>query len=55
MSERESEYKRNRFAGNQNFINNSQTLTIGPAQGCGLIIIGKQNSAPIIDLYLTTK
>ena len=45
-------YAQGRLAGNQNFINNSTTLTIGPAEGAGLLLIGKQDDAPVIDLHL---
>src|ERR1700693_5342738 len=37
-----------RLRGNQNFINHSSTLTIGPAEGAYLIVLGKQDGAPII-------
>ena len=45
-------YTQGRLAGNQNFINQSGTLTIGPAEGAALFVIGKQEGAPAIDLYL---
>ncbi len=48
-------YARGRLAGNQNFINNSTTLTVGPAEGTGLLVIGKQEGAPAIDLYLVLR
>jgi len=48
-------YVRDRIAGNQNFINNSTTLTVGPAEGVGLLVIGKQDGAPAIDLYLVLR
>lgn len=48
-------YTRDRLAGNQNFINQSGTLTIGPAEGVGLLVIGKQEGAPAIDLYLVLR
>jgi len=44
-------YTRGRLGGNQNFINHSQTLTIGPAEGATLIVLGKQD-APVFDLRL---
>lgn len=46
------EYDQGRLGGNQNFINNSFELTIGPAEGAGLLVIGKQEAAPAIDLHL---
>lgn len=48
-------YTRGRLAGNQNFINQSGTLTVGPAEGVGLFVIGKQEGAPAIDLYLVVR
>lgn len=45
-------YAKDRIAGNQNFVNHSSTLTVGPAEGVGLLVIGKQDGAPAIDLYL---
>ena len=45
-------YVKDRLAGNQNFVNNSTTLTVGPAEGVGLLVIGKQDGAPAVDLYL---
>lgn len=48
-------YVRERLAGNQNFINNSTTLTIGPAEGAGLLVIGRQDGAPAVDLYLVIR
>ena len=44
-----------RLGGNQNFFNNSTTLTIGPAEGTGLIILGRQNGAPPVDLHLEVR
>jgi|SRR5882762_11240201 len=48
-------YAKGRLAGNQNFVNNSTTLTIGPAEGVGLLVIGEQDGAPAIDLYLVLR
>jgi len=45
-------YTRGRLGGNQNFINQSTTLTIGPAEGAVLVVLGKQDRAPIIDLHI---
>lgn len=45
-------YLRGRIAGNQNLFNYSETLTIGPAQGAGLVVIGHQAGAPVVDLHL---
>jgi hypothetical protein len=48
-------YAKDRLAGNQNFINNSTTLTVGPAEGVGLFVVGKQDGAPAIDLFLVLR
>ena len=48
-------YAKDRLAGNQNFVNHSTTLTVGPAEGVGLLVIGKQDGAPAIDLYLVLR
>jgi hypothetical protein len=45
-------YTDGRLGGNQNFFNNSTTMTIGPAEGAALVIIGKQDGAPAVDLHL---
>ncbi len=45
-------YTEGRLGGNQNFFNNSTTMTIGPAEGTALVIIGRQDSAPPVDLHL---
>jgi hypothetical protein len=45
-------YTRERLGGNQNFINHSSTLTIWPAEGAYLIVLGKQEGAPIVDLHI---
>jgi hypothetical protein len=45
-------YVQERVGGNQNFFNNSTTLTIGPAEGIGLVVLGRQNGAPALDLHL---
>jgi hypothetical protein len=44
-------YTDGRLGGNQNFFNNSTTMTIGPAEGAALVIIGKQDDAPALDLH----
>ena len=49
------EYTRGRVGGNQNFINNSTTITIGPAEGIGLLVVGRQEGAPAVDLYIALR
>lgn len=48
-------YTRGRLGGNQNFINHSSTLTIGPAEGAYLIVVGQQDAAPIFDVHLEAR
>ena len=48
-------YTDGRLGGNQNFFNNSTTMTIGPAEGAALVIIGKQDDAPAVDLHLDVR
>ncbi len=45
-------YAQGRLGGNQNFINQTTALTIGPAEGTALIVLGKQPGVPIVDLHL---
>jgi hypothetical protein len=49
------DYTHGRLGGNQDFINHSQTLTIGPAEGATLIVLGKQDGAPLIGLHLVAR
>ena len=46
-------YVRGRLAGNQNFINQSTTVTVGPAEGAAVLVIGAQDGAPTVDLHIT--
>jgi hypothetical protein len=46
------EYVRPKVADNENFINQSITLTIWPAEGVSVIVLGKQEGAPVVDLHL---
>ena len=48
-------YVEGSLGGNQNFINHTTTLTIGPAEGTALIVVGKQPGAPIVDLHLVAR
>lgn len=49
------DYTAGRLGNNQNFINGSQTLTIGPAEGTTLVVLGNQGSAPVVDLHLVAR
>jgi hypothetical protein len=48
-------YTAGRLGGNQNFFNNSTTMTIGPAEGAALVVIGRQDDAPAVDLHLVVR
>jgi len=45
-------YIQQKLAGNQNFINQTSTLTIWVAEGAGVVVVGHQEGAPVIDLHL---
>lgn len=45
-------YARGKLAANNNFVNQSNTLTIWVAEGTSIVIIGHQDGAPPIDLHL---
>jgi hypothetical protein len=49
------DYTEGRLGGNQNFFNNSSTMTIGPAEGAVLVVVGKQGGAPALDLHLAVQ
>jgi len=49
------DYTAGRLGGNQNLFNNSTTMTIGPAEGTALVILGRQGGAPAIDLHLVLR
>jgi hypothetical protein len=48
-------YVQGRLASNQNFINQTTTLTIGPAEGTTVIVLGNQPGAPTVDLHLAAR
>ncbi len=45
-------YVHGRLASNENFINQSNTLTIWVAEGTAIVLVGRQEGAPAIDLHL---
>jgi hypothetical protein len=49
------EYVRPKVADNDNLINQSITLTIWPAEGVSVVVLGKQEGAPAVDLHLDAK
>lgn len=46
------EYVEGKFGDNENFINQSESLTIGPAEGVGLFVIGHQEGSSIFDIHI---
>ena len=48
-------YVHGKLGGNQNFINQSTTLTIWVAEGTVIIVLGRQEGAPLIDLHLEAR
>jgi hypothetical protein len=48
-------YVHGRLGGNQNFINQTSTLTIWVAEGTAIIVVGRQEGAPLIDLHLEAR
>lgn len=48
-------YAREKLGGNQNFLNHSWTMTIGPIEGCKLFILGKQENSPALGLIINVK
>jgi hypothetical protein len=49
------DYTEGRLGGNQNFFNNSTTMTIGPAEGAAEVILGKQDGAPAFDIHIVVR
>jgi K+/H+ antiporter YhaU regulatory subunit KhtT len=45
-------YMERKVADNTNFINQSITLTIWRAEGVSIIVVGKQEGAPVVDVHL---
>ena len=48
-------YVHGKLAGNQNFINGTQTLTIWVAEGTGILVVGNQEGAPLFDIHLEAR
>ena len=48
-------YVHGRLGGNQNFINQSNSLTIWVAEGTAIVVVGRQPGAPWIDLHLEAR
>jgi hypothetical protein len=45
-------YMEQKVGDNSNFINQSITLTIWRAEGVSIIVVGKQEGAPVVDVHL---
>lgn len=45
-------YVQGRIASNQNFINQTNTLTIWVAEGIAVVVVGHQQGAPAIEVHL---
>ena len=48
-------YVHGKLGGNQNFVNQSTTLTIWVAEGTAIFVIGRQEGAPWVDLHLEAR
>ena len=48
-------YVRSKLASNQSFINQSNTLTIWVAEGTAIVVLGRQEGAPLVDLHLEAR
>jgi hypothetical protein len=48
-------YVHGKLGGNQNFVNQSTTLTIWVAEGTAIFVIGHQEGAPWVDLHLEAR
>lgn len=48
-------YVSSRLGSNEDFINSSSSLTIGPAEGSAILVIGEQGGVPAIDLFIAPK
>jgi hypothetical protein len=48
-------YVHGRLGGNENFINQSNTLTIWVAEGTAIVVVGHQEGAPLVDLHLEAR
>lgn len=48
-------YVQGKLAGNEDFINHSMTMTVGPIEGCEMGIIGIQPGAPLFGIHIKAK
>lgn len=46
-------YLSEKLGSNYNFINSSNSLVIGPAEGNAILVVGKQPGAPAVDLNIS--
>jgi hypothetical protein len=48
-------YARGHLGSNQDFINQSTTLTIWVAEGTALVLVARQPGSPLIDLHIEAR
>lgn len=48
-------YVRGKLGHNDNFVNQSNTLTIWVAEGTTIVVVGHQDGAPALDLHLEAR
>ena len=48
-------YVHGRLGGNQDFLNQSSTLTIWVAEGTAIVLVGHQDGAPLVDLHVEAR
>lgn len=48
-------YTRDRVGDNENFINKTTALAVGPAQAVVVFIVGRQEGAPAVDLWIALR
>lgn len=48
-------YVQGKLASNQDFINQTHTLTIWVAEGTAIAVVGQQEGAPAIDLHIVLR
>lgn len=45
-------YLKGKLGNNQDFINHSMTMTVGPIEGCEMGVIGDQPGSPVIGIHI---
>ena len=49
------DYAAKRLGSNQDFLNQSQSLTIWTAEGALVVVVGRQPGSPALDLHLVAR